>query len=50
MAVAVAVSVGVGLPVGVGLGVPTPAGAWIPTFIADPVLKKPIVALTFCGG
>jgi hypothetical protein len=47
---AVAVAVGDGLAVGVGLGVPPPIGAWIATIIGEPVLKKPTVALTFCGG
>ena len=47
---AVAVAVGDGLAVGVGLGVPPLIGAWIATIIGEPVLKKPTVALTFCGG
>jgi hypothetical protein len=47
---AVGVGVGVGLAVGVGLGVPPPIGAWIATIIGEPVLKKPTVALTACGG
>ena len=47
---AVAVAVGDGLAVGVGLGVPPPIGAWIATVIGEPVLKKPTVALTVCGG
>ena len=60
VAVAVAVAVGVGVEVavavavavGVGVGVPPPPdpGAWIPTVIGDPVLKKPTVALALCGG
>jgi hypothetical protein len=51
VAVAVAVGVDVGLAVGVGLGVPPPPpGAWIPTVMGDPVLKKPTVALALCGG
>jgi len=48
--VAVEVGEGVGLAVGVGLGVPPPMGAWIATIIGEPVLKKPTVALTACGG
>ena len=48
--VAVAVGVDVGLAVGVGLGLPPPPGAWIPTAMGDPVLKKPTVALALCGG
>jgi hypothetical protein len=58
--VAVAVAVGVGVEVavavavavGVGVGVPPPSdpGAWIPTVMGDPVLKKPTVALALCGG
>jgi hypothetical protein len=47
---AVAVGVGDGLAVGVGLGVPFPMGAWIAAIIGEPVLKKPTVALTACGG
>src|SRR6266496_5539564 len=45
---AVALGVGVGLAVGVGVAVPPP-GAWITTFMGEPVLKKPTVAFTFCG-
>ena len=54
--VAVAVGVGEGVPVevavavGVGEGVPSPLGPWIPVVMGDPVLKKPTVALTLCGG
>src|SRR5207302_8058043 len=48
--VAVAVANGVAVGVGVGVGVPPPPGAWIPTVMGDPVLKKPTVALTLCGG
>ena len=48
--VEVAVAVGVGLAVGVGVGVPPPAGAWMATVIGEPVLKKPTVASTLCGG
>ena len=56
VAVAVAVGVGDGVPVdvavavGVGEGVPSPLGPWIPVVMGDPVLKKPTVALTACGG
>jgi len=50
VAVAVAVAVGVAVGVGVGVGVPPPPGAWIPTVMGDPVLKKPTVALALCGG
>ena len=56
VAVAVAVGVGEGVPVevavavGVGEGVPSPLGPWIPTVMGDPVLKKPTVAFTACGG
>ena len=56
VAVAVAVGVGEGVPVevavavGVGEGVPSPLGAWIATVIGEPVLKKPTVAFTACGG
>ena len=37
---------------GVGVGVPPPPwpGAWISTIIGEPVLKKPTVALSLCGG
>ena len=48
--VAVAVAVAVAVGVGVGVGVVPPAGAWIATVMGDPVLKKPTVALTLCGG
>jgi hypothetical protein len=48
--VAVAVAVAVGVVVGVGVGVVPPPGAWIPTVMGDPVLKKPTVALALCGG
>ena len=47
--VVVAVAVAVAVAVGVGVAVP-PAGAWIPTVMGDPVLKKPTVALAVCGG
>ena len=56
VAVAVAVGVGEGVPVdvavavGVGEGVPSAVGPWIPTVMGDPVLKKPTVAFTPCGG
>ena len=56
VAVAVAVGVGEGVPVdvavavGVGEGVPNPLGPWIPTVMGEPVLKKPTVAFTACGG
>ena len=56
VAVAVAVGVGEGVPVdvavavGVGEGVPNRLGPWIPTVLGDPVLKKPAVAFTVCGG
>ena len=56
VAVAVAVGVGEGVPVevavavGVGEGVPSPLGPWIPVVMGDPVLKKPTVAFTACGG
>ena len=50
VAVGVAVAVAVAVAVGLGVGVPPPAGASIATVMGDPVLKKPIVALTFCGG
>jgi len=54
VAVAVGVDVGVAVAVavavGVGVGVPPPPGAWIPTVMGDPVLKKPTVALALCGG
>lgn len=46
----VEVGVGLGVVVGVGVGVPPPPGAWIPTVMGDPVLKKPTVALALCGG
>ena len=48
--VEVGVAVAVGVAVGVGVGVPPPPGAWIPTVMGDPVLKKPTVALALCGG
>ena len=48
--VGVAVAVAVAVGVGVGVGVVPPAGAWIATVMGDPVLKKPTVALIFCGG
>ena len=48
--VGVAVAVAVAVGVGVGVGVPAPAGAWMPTAMGEPVLKKPTVALAFCGG
>ena len=48
--VGVAVAVAVAVAVGVGVGVPPPPGAWIPTVMGDPVLKKPTVALALCGG
>jgi hypothetical protein len=47
---AVAVGVAVGVGVGVGVGVAPPPGAWIATVIGEPALRKPIVALTACGG
>ena len=47
--VGVAVAVAVAVAVGVGVGVP-PDGTWISTVMGDPVLKKPTVALAFCGG
>lgn len=51
LGVAEGVGVGVGLAGGVGVGVTTPPlGAWISTVIGEPVLKKPTVALTVCGG
>ena len=40
----------VAVAVGVGEGVPSPLGAWIPVVMGDPVLKKPTVAFTACGG
>ena len=48
--VEVGVAVAVADGVGVGVGVPPPPGAWIPTVMGDPVLKKPTVALALCGG
>jgi hypothetical protein len=48
--VAVAIAVAVAVAVGVGVGEPLPVGAWMATVIGDPVLKKPTVAFTFCGG
>jgi hypothetical protein len=49
--VGVALGLGVAVGVGVGVGVPTaPLGAWISTVIGEPVLKKPTVALSLCGG
>jgi hypothetical protein len=42
--VGVGVTIGVGLAVGVGVA--PPAGAWIEIVIADPVLKKSIMALS----
>src|SRR6266403_914180 len=48
--VEVAVGVAVAVGVGVGVGVPPPPGAWSPTIIGEPVLKKPTVALALCGG
>jgi hypothetical protein len=50
VAVGVGVAVAVAVAVGVGVGVPPPPGAWIPTVIGVPVLKKPTVALALCGG
>ena len=54
LGVTVAVAVGVGVAeavgVGVGVGVAPPAGPSIATIIAEPVLKKPTVALVLCGG
>ena len=50
VAVGVGVAVAVAVAVGVGVGVPPPPGAWIPTVMGDPVLKKPTVALALCGG
>ena len=56
VAVAVAVGVGEGVPVevavavGVGEGVPSPLGPRISAVMGDPVLKKPTVAFTACGG
>ena len=47
--VAVGVGVGVGVAVGVGVGVPPPPGAWISTFIGEPILKKPTVASVVFG-
>ena len=38
-----------GCAVGAGVGVASGLGAWIPTVIGDPVLKKPSVALALCG-
>ena len=46
----VGVEVAVAVGVGVGVGVPPPPGAWSPTIIGEPVLKKPTVALALCGG
>ena len=46
----VAVAVAVAVAVGVGVGDAPPPGAWIPTIIGEPVLKKPTVALAVCGG
>jgi hypothetical protein len=48
--VGVAVAVADGVGVGVGVPPPPPPGAWIPTVMGDPVLKKPTVALALCGG
>jgi hypothetical protein len=57
--VAVALGVGVGpggvaVALGVGVGVApvhtSGEGAWIPTVIGVPVLRKPIVAFAACGG
>ena len=48
VALGVGVGVGVGLAVGMGVAVPPP-GAWIATFMGEPVLKKPTVAFTLCG-
>ena len=50
VAVGVGVAVAVAVAVGVGVGVVPPPGAWIPTVMGDPVLKKPTVALALCGG
>ena len=60
VAVAVALGVGVGVAggvvvaLGVGVGVApvqtSGEGPWIPTVTGVPVLKKPIVAFTACGG
>jgi hypothetical protein len=49
VAVGVGVGVGVAVGVGVGVGVPPPPGAWISTFIGEPVLKKPTVASVVFG-
>lgn len=48
--VGLGVEVGVAVALGVGVGVAPAAGASIPTVTGDPVLKKPTVALAFCGG
>ena len=40
----------VGVEVGVGVGVVGTLGAWIATGMGDPVLKKPTVAFSVCGG
>jgi len=50
VAVAVGVEVGVAVAVGVGVGGVPPDGTGISTVMGDPVLKKPTVALAFCGG
>ena len=44
--------VGVGLAVGVGVGdgCGTSPGAWIPTKMGEPVLKKPTVEFVGLGG
>ena len=45
------VAVGVAVGVGVGVAAHTSGdGASIGTVVADPVLKKPIVAIAACGG
>jgi hypothetical protein len=50
LGVVTGVVVGVAVGVGVGVTAPSGAGAWIPTVIGVPVLKKPIVAFAACGG
>jgi hypothetical protein len=49
--VGVAVAVAVAVAVGVGVGVASAkTGASITTVIGEPVLKKPTVAVSVCGG
>ena len=51
VAVGVGVTPGVDVGAGVGVGAQTSGeGPWIPTIIGVPVLKKPTVAFTACGG